>query len=55
MDRIRITTPLNIEMVDQLKVGDEVLISGVMYTARDAAHKRMIELINQGKPLPFEI
>ena len=36
-----------------LRAGDSVYLSGVIYTARDAAHKRMIELMNQGKPFPF--
>ena len=55
MDKIRIAAPLTINMVKNLKAGDEVLISGTLYTARDAAHKRMIELLEEGKPLPFEI
>ena len=38
-----------------LKIGDKVLISGVIYTARDAAHKRLIALIDQGKELPFDV
>lgn len=55
MDKKRIAAPLTINMVKNLKAGDEVLISGTLYTARDAAHKRMIELLEEGKPLPFEI
>lgn len=51
----RITTPLTDEVVRDLRIGDEVLISGVVYQARDAAHKRMVALIEQGEPLPFEI
>lgn len=50
---IRITTPL--DNVESLRAGDEVLISGVVYTARDAAHQRLVELVRQGKPLPFPI
>lgn len=50
---ISIKTPL-ID-TDKLKAGDKVLISGVLYTARDAAHKRFIELISQKKELPFLI
>lgn len=38
-----------------LKAGDTVLVSGTVYTARDAAHKRMMELLDQGKELPFEL
>lgn len=39
----------------ELKVGDRVLLSGTAYTARDAAHKRMDALLDEGKPLPFEL
>lgn len=39
----------------QLRAGERVLLSGVVYTARDAAHKRMMELLDQGKPLPFPV
>ncbi len=51
----RITLPLTDEALKDLKAGDEVLLTGVIYTARDAAHKRMIEALDQGKPLPFDI
>lgn len=47
----RITTPL--QNVESLRAGDEVAITGVIYTARDAAHQRLIKLIAEGKPLPF--
>lgn len=50
---INIKTPLS--DIEKLKAGDKVLISGVLYTARDAAHKKFIELINQDKVLPFDI
>ena len=52
---IEINTPLTEEKTKMLKVGDQVLLSGTIYTARDAAHKRLVELIEQNKPLPFEI
>lgn len=39
----------------ELKFGDHILLSGRVYTARDAAHKRLIEMINENRPLPFEI
>ena len=52
---ISITTPLTHEKVRNLKSGDSCLISGVIYTARDAAHKRLCELVAQGKELPMEI
>ena len=51
----RITTPLTLEKVKDLRCGDSVLISGVIYTARDAAHKRLCELAAQGKELPFPV
>jgi len=51
----RITLPLTDETLKELKAGDEVLLTGVIYAARDAAHKRMIEALEQGKPLPFDI
>lgn len=50
-----VRTPLTDEVIRDLKAGEEVLLSGTVYTGRDAAHKRMIELIRQGKPLPFDI
>lgn len=52
---IRLETPLTYEKIKKLKAGDSVLLSGVIYSARDAAHKRLIELLNEGKELPIEI
>lgn len=52
---IRVTTPLTAEKALSLKAGDVVLISGTVYTARDAAHKKMVELLAAGGTLPFEI
>lgn len=54
-NRTHIKTPLNDDDISRLKIGDKVLISGVIYTARDAAHKRFIALIDQGKELPFDV
>ena len=51
----RIYAPLTEDMVRKLKSGDSVLLSGVIYTARDAAHKRLVELINNGDELPLDI
>ena len=51
----RITTPLTEEKVLGLKAGDSILLSGTIYSARDAAHKRLIDLINEGKELPLNI
>ena len=52
---VKIQTPLTREKVKDLKMGDSCLISGTIYTARDAAHKRLKELIDQNKPLPIDI
>lgn len=52
---ISIHTPLSREQAEQLKAGDSCLLSGTIYTARDAAHKRLCELIDAGKPLPLDI
>lgn len=52
---LHIKAPLDKETALSLRAGDSCLISGVIYTARDAAHKRLCELIEQGKPLPFDI
>lgn len=51
----KIQTPLTREMVRTLKAGDSCTITGTIYTARDAAHKRLCELVAQGKELPMEI
>ncbi len=50
----RITTPLTDEAVKQLRIGDAVVISGVIYTARDSAHKRLIEALDRGETLPVD-
>ena len=55
MAQIKLTTPLTQEKVAALKAGDSCLISGVIYTARDAAHKRLCELVQQGKELPMDV
>lgn len=52
---IRIHTPLTPETARTLKSGDSVLLSGVVYTARDAAHKRLCQLVEEGKPLPMDV
>jgi fumarate hydratase subunit beta len=51
----RLTTPLTEDKIKDLKVGDTVLITGSIYTARDAAHKKLIELIDRGEELPINI
>ena len=52
---IKISTPLSSEPVLSLKAGDEILLSGTVYTARDAAHKRLIALIDSSSPLPLDL
>ena len=51
----RLQLPLKKEEIEGLKAGDAVLLSGTIYTARDCAHKRMFELLDEGKPLPFPL
>ena len=51
----KITTPLTLEKTKDLRCGDNVLISGVIYTGRDAAHKRLCELLAEGKELPIDV
>jgi fumarate hydratase subunit beta len=51
----KVSLPLTEEAIRELRAGDNVLLSGVLYVARDAAHKRMVEALEQGKPLPFDI
>ena len=50
-----LTTPVTREDLAPLKAGDTVLLSGVVYTARDAAHGRMAELLDKGEALPFDV
>lgn len=54
MDR-KITVPLSEEVAKELRSGDYVYLTGVIYTARDAAHKRMYEALQAGKSLPLDI
>jgi len=51
---ITLTTPLSDQDVEQLAVGDTVLVNGVIYTGRDAAHKRLIDLLAANQPLPLD-
>lgn len=50
-----ITTPLTPDKVKELRAGDQVYISGTIYTSRDAAHKRLVALAEEGKPLPYDV
>lgn len=51
----RLNTPVSKEELSVLRAGDRVLLSGVVYTARDAAHQRMMERLDRGEALPFEL
>ena len=51
----KLTTPVAKEDLAPLRAGDTVLLSGTVYTARDAAHKRMMELLDAGEALPFPV
>ena len=52
---VRLRAPLTEAQVEQLDIGDRVFIDGVLYTARDAAHKRLITLLAEGRPLPVDL
>jgi len=55
MATVNIKTPLDEETIKKLKAGDQVFITGVIYTARDAAHKRLVEALDKGEKLPFDL
>jgi fumarate hydratase subunit beta len=55
MEAKKIKAPLTDEAVMELKAGDNVLIDGVIYTARDAAHKKLVELMEKGEALPLDL
>lgn len=52
---IRLSSPVNPDEIKKLRAGDTVLISGVIYTGRDAAHKRLCELLAKGESLPIDV
>lgn len=52
---LHIKSPADESIIESLKTGDQVLITGVIYVARDEAHKRMADALDRGKPLPFDI
>jgi fumarate hydratase subunit beta len=52
---IRLKTPLTDADTEKLRAGDKVLITGVIYTGRDAAHKRLFDLLQEGKTLPIDL
>jgi len=51
----KVMLPLTDETLAELKAGDDISLTGVIYVARDAAHKRLVETLEKGKPLPFDI
>lgn len=55
MSEVILTPPLKDDDLKKLKIGDTVLITGTIYTARDAAHKRLCDLLAEGKELPFDL
>lgn len=52
---IKLTTPLTDDQLKDLKAGDNVLITGYIYTGRDAAHKRLVDLLDKGEELPIDV
>jgi len=52
---ISLRAPIGPEDVERLRAGDQVLLSGIVYTARDAAHERLVQLLNEGKPFPVDL
>ncbi|MGC8861446.1 MAG: Fe-S-containing hydro-lyase [Armatimonadota bacterium] len=52
---VHLTTPLSDQDIENLEAGDRVLLSGVVYTARDAAHARLVEMLRRGERLPFDM
>jgi len=52
---LKLTTPLTKEVIKTLCAGDSVMLSGVIYTARDAAHERMVREYKEGKPFPIDL
>jgi fumarate hydratase subunit beta len=51
----KVTLPLTEKIIETLKAGDNLLLSGTLYVARDAAHKRMVEALDRGESLPFDV
>ena len=54
-NKLYITSPIDAEMIGQLTAGTQVLISGVVYTARDAAHQKLVQVLDKGEKLPFDL
>jgi fumarate hydratase subunit beta len=54
-DSLHIKSPIERDIIDKMTAGTRVLISGVIYTARDAAHRRIVESLDKGEELPFDL
>ena len=52
---VKLSTPLKTEDLEGLRIGDRVMLNGIVYSARDAAHQRLVELLNNSEPLPFNL
>ncbi len=55
MGEYHITTPVTDEVIEKLRAGDSVFITGYLFTGRDSAHKKLIDLLNDGKELPIDV
>ena len=55
MNTYHLTIPMSESQISQLRVGDEVYLTGTIYMARDAAHKRLVALLEEGQPLPVDL
>jgi hydro-lyases, Fe-S type, tartrate/fumarate subfamily, beta region len=55
MPTYSLNTPLTDADIEKLRAGDVVLLNGIIYSGRDAAHKKLVDLLDQGKPLPFDL
>jgi fumarate hydratase subunit beta len=55
MATLNIKSPMDEETIKKLRAGDQVFITGIIYVGRDAAHKRLVEALDQSKPLPFDL
>ena len=54
-EALRLSPPIQSEDLSELRIGDKVQITGVIFTARDAAHKRIVAALDAGETLPFDI
>ncbi len=52
---VSVSSPISLDIIDKLSAGDSLLLSGVVYVARDAAHRRLVAALKEGNKLPFEI